>query len=140
MLFDFHSVSRFQLFSLNFIYSKLTIIKINTEKYQKNTFKYFGAVVKFLDFFTFQHNFPSPQVNRNQIITTKRLMYLLLHKLSQQQELRFLGNQKTSKNSLKSFELMASPQLATQKPNLDSCARKLRNIFCKKFQRNTYFT
>ena len=33
---------------------------------------------------------------------------------------------------------MATPQVATQKPNLDSCARKLQKICWKTFKINTY--
>ena len=54
--------------------------------------------------------------------------------------LRILGNCEISKKSLKSLELMASLQPATQKPNLDRLARKLQKICWEIFQRNTYFT
>ena len=38
-----------------------------------------------------------------------------------------------------SLEFMTNPQLAIQKQNLNSFARKLRKICCETFQRNTYF-
>ena len=44
------------------------------------------------------------------------------------------------RKSLKNLQLMANPQPATQKPNFDSCARKLRNACREMFQRNVYFT
>ena len=38
------------------------------------------------------------------------------------------------------MELMATPQPASEKPSLDSFARKLRRMRLETFQKNTYFT
>ena len=46
----------------------------------------------FVDFFTFYHNFLLPQINRNQIITTKKCIYELPHGLPNNVRLRILGN------------------------------------------------
>ena len=77
------------------------------------------------DFFTFYHNFSSPQVKRNQIIITTKKVYELPHKLPNNLRLRILGNQENSRKSLKCLDLMVSTQSFNQKPNflVKSCKK-----------------
>ena len=58
--------------------------------------------------------------------------------LSNDLSLKILENYGTSRKSLNALALMASPQLATQKPKFDSFARKLPNLCCETFQKNIY--
>ena len=76
------------------------------------------------DFFTFYHNFSSPQVKRNQIIITTKKVYELPHKLPNKLRLRILGNQENSRKSLKCLDLMVSTQSFNQKPNFLVKSRK----------------
>ena len=59
--------------------------------------------------------------------------------LSNDLSLKILENYGTSGKSLNASALMASPQLAIQKPKFDSFARKLQNLCCETFQKNIYF-
>ena len=87
--------------------------------YRKNT-KLPSILDKaFGEFFTFQHNFSSPQVKRNQIIITRKYEYELPHEMLSDLRLRILGNQEISRKSLKCLDLIASTQPSNQKPNFD---------------------
>ena len=93
----------------------------------------------FEDIFAFQQNFSSTQVEWNQIIITKKLMYKLPHQLSNDLRLRILGNQKISRKSLKHSYLMAITQPTTRKPNFDVFGNNWQKISSKAFHRKTYF-
>ena len=43
-----------------------------------------------------------------------------------------------SRKSLAGLKLMAISQPVSERPQLNSCARKLQQICCKTFRRNTY--
>ena len=71
------------------------------------------------------------QVNRNYIIITKKWIESCV---TIYQVTRDLGSNEISeilRKSLKILELMASPQLPTQKQNLDSCDRKFEKTCCE---------
>lgn len=58
----------------------------------------------FVDCITSQCNFPSPNLNRNQIIINKSRMYESPHELGNDLRFKILGNQKILQKSLKSLE------------------------------------
>ena len=64
-------------------------------------------------------------------------MYEFSNELPKDLRLRRLRNSKISRKLHKSFELMASPRPATQKPNFYSCTRKLQMICCKNLKKAT---
>ena len=69
------------------------------------------------------------------VVLVKRFYSLssdvLLHDLPNRLQLGILEYQEILRKSLKSLELIASPQATTQKSNLDSCARKLRKTLLR---------